>query len=92
MRPKFGVPKMRLGTSKFALLNRLKTSQRISSSRLPPTFHVRASERSVVLKPGPITLLRGALPKVKGVCNVKADVSNQRAAVRWPDGRFGSRI
>ena len=82
MRPKFGVPKMRFGTSKFALLNRLKISQRTSSSRIPPTLNVLATDRSVVLKPGPITLLRGALPKVNGAGNAKAEVSNQRSGDR----------
>ena len=35
MRPKFGVPKIRFGRSKFALLRMLNTSQRSSSCRLP---------------------------------------------------------
>ena len=34
------------------------------------------------LKPGPMTLLRGALPKVNGAGSANADVSNQRSGVR----------
>jgi hypothetical protein len=43
---------------------------------------VRANATSVVLKPGPTTLLRGAVPKVNGEGSANADVSNQRSGVR----------
>jgi hypothetical protein len=59
MRPKLGVPKIRLGRSKFARLNRLKTSQRNSNSVAGPSAHVFANAKSTFAKPGPTTLLRG---------------------------------
>src|SRR5262249_44854622 len=79
IRPKFGLPKMRFGRSKFARLKRLKTSHRNSSSDVPCKCHVFASEKSTFANPGPSTLLRGALPNVNGACSAKQFVLNHCA-------------
>jgi len=46
------------------------------SYKLLRSGQVFASARSTLAEPGPMTLLRGALPKVNGACNAKAPVSN----------------
>ena len=90
MRPKFGVPNVRFGMSKFARLNRLKISQRNSSCEEPAMAHVFAMARSTLANPGPITLFRGALPNVNGAGSAKAAVLNHRSGVRSPPGKLGS--
>ena len=81
IRPKFGLPKILLGKSKFARFSKLKISQRNSSSDVPTSLHVLASAKSMLANPGPTTLLRGALPNLNGAWRANADVSNQRSGV-----------
>src|SRR3954453_419039 len=82
MRPKLALPTMRFGKSKFARFSRLNTSHRNSSCDEPRNVQVLASAKSTLAKPGPMTLLRGALPKVYGAGIVNAEVSNHRSGVR----------
>jgi len=79
------------GFSKFGVLKTLKTSQRSSMLARSLTAIRLNSETSVLLYPGPVTMLRPAFPKRLARAGTRANalVLKNRFGVRSPRGRFG---
>src|SRR5687768_10556540 len=89
IRPKLAVPKVAFGLSKFAVLNRLKTSARNCNCLAPPSPKFLASDRSVTTLRGPRRWLRGALPNVNWAGSAYAVASMQLTSLPAPQSADG---
>src|SRR5262249_18253473 len=74
-------PNENIGRLKFAWLRRLKDSARNCSEDLSRKVVFYTSEKLMVWKDGPSSILRPALPKLPCGGTVKASVLNQRSEV-----------
>src|SRR5262245_50618167 len=85
--PKLEFPSVTPGCPSCGVLNRLNASARNSILTLSRFGHRnnRCKDASVETVPGPVRMLRPALPCTYWTGNTKADVSNQR----FTDGRSG---
>src|SRR5215210_1785747 len=76
---------LRLGSPRFVWLKTLNASQRnVAATRL--MLNRRARLRSKLCQPGPLTLLRGALPNVPEATAWNAAVLNHLSTVLSPSG------
>jgi hypothetical protein len=79
-----------LGRRKLAWLNTLNISRRTWTSTSLGSLKRREMAVSTVLTPGPVRMLRPALPNVPAAGEAKAAVLNQRSGERSPPSRPGS--
>src|SRR2546425_1223276 len=87
--PKLPVPKLWPGTLKLGWFAVLKLSQRICKRCRSVIAMLRCKDRSTLIRPGPSSGARPALPYVYCGGATKAVVSNQRLGVRADESRFG---
>src|SRR5258708_23838410 len=74
------------GKSKFARLRRLNTSARNCSRRCSLNLNSLTTEKSTLLKSGPLRIFLPAVPRKPGTGGAKAAGLNQRSGVPPPGG------